>query len=276
MANQLLVFDGKTWVDRTLQVFDGTTWRAVPPLYWDGAEWRSEAPSPREFPSYSSSVSGIVSGDLAELPVPADVRTGDLMVSICAQYGGQSPMAPLRSPAGVLPTVYTLRSGIRLLVAVWPWEPSRGPTTVWDTAGSTTTAVMNLAYRGGDTSAVSLTPVAGITEHQRVNTVPLGSSQDFTTLYAVLTVSDSLTGAAWPDGVIPRAQRLGQFGTQQISLLTADTPGAGASPGSLRMDTTVDTAAVAVITVPGRSDGKPTWILGDDRASILGSTTFLE
>ncbi|MEU5186990.1 hypothetical protein AB0G83_07520 [Streptomyces klenkii] len=275
MANQVLVFDGKTWLDQTSQVFDGSTWRAAPPLYWDGAEWRTGAPPPREFPSYSSSVSAIVSGDVAELPIPADVRTGDLVVSICAQQGGASP-SPLLSPAGVLPTVYTLRSGIRLLVAVWLWEPSRGRSTVWDVAGSPTTALMNLSYRGGDPAGLSLTPVASITEHQAVNEVPLSASQDFTTLYAVLAVSDALTGAAWADGVTPRGQRLGTFGTQQVSLLTADTPGAGASPGPLRLDSTVDTAAVAVITVPGRSDGKPTWVLGDERGSILGSTTFLE
>ncbi|MBF6056680.1 hypothetical protein AF335_32995 [Streptomyces eurocidicus] len=276
MANQVLAFDGKTWVDRTPQVFDGTTWRAATPLYWDGAEWRTGAPPPREFPSYAGNASSIVSGDVAELPVPADVRTGDLVVSVCAQQGGAALPSPLLAPAGVLPTVYTLRSGVRLLVAVWPWEPSRGSTTVWDTAGSTTTAVMNLLYRGGDTASVSLTPVVGITEHLGVNQVPLDASQDYTTLYAVLTVSDTLTGAAWPDGVIPRAQRLGRFGTQQISLMTADTPGAGASPGALRLDTTVETAAVAVITIPGRSDGRPTWILGDDRASVLGTTTYLE
>ncbi|MCC3773664.1 hypothetical protein [Streptomyces sp. UNOB3_S3] len=276
MANQLLVYDGKAWVDQTPQVFDGTTWRTVAPLYFDGAEWRSEALAPREFPSYSSSVSAVVSGDLVELPVPADVRTNDIVVSICAQQGGPARFPRLLSPSGVLPTLYTLRSGIRLHVAVWPWEPSRGTSTVWDVTGSPSTALMNLSYRGGDAAGLSLTPVASISEHQRVNTVPLGASQDFTTLYAVLAVSDSLTGAAWPNGVIPRAQRLGQFGAQQINLLTADTPGAGASPGALRLDTTVDTAAVAVITVPGRSDGKPTWILGDDRASVLGSTTFLE
>ncbi|WP_344436472.1 hypothetical protein [Streptomyces luteosporeus] len=136
--------------------------------------------------------------------------------------------------------------------------------------------MMNLVYRGGDPSTTSLTPVVGITEYHQVNAVPLGAAQDYTTLYTVLAVSDALTGAAWPDGVIPRAQRLGAFGTQQISLLTADTPGAGAFPGAVRLDTTVETAAVAVITVPGRSDGRPTWILGDDRASVLGTTTYLE
>lgn len=276
MANALMVFDGARWVDQTPQVHDGTTWRPTPPLYWDGAEWRTEARPAREFPAYSASVSGTFVGDVAELPLPADVRTNDLIVSICVQQGGPDRFPRLLSPSGVLPTLYTLRSGIRLHVAVWPWEPSRGLSTVWDVTGSTNTLAMNLVYRDGDASNIGLTPIAEIGEHHGVNAVPLGASRDFTTLYAVLAVSDSLTGAAWPDGVIPRAQRLGKFGTQQISLLTADTPGAGASPGAVRLDTTVDTAAVAVITVPGRADGRATWILGDDKASVLGRTTYLE
>ncbi|GAA2719198.1 hypothetical protein GCM10010315_36680 [Streptomyces luteosporeus] len=113
MANQLLIFDGKTWLDRTPQAFDGTSWRPVPPLYWDGAEWRSEARPPREFPSHSTSISAITGGDLAELSIPPDVRTNDILVSICAHMGGEARYPRLLSPAGVVPTVYTLRSGIR-------------------------------------------------------------------------------------------------------------------------------------------------------------------
>ncbi|MFF4815275.1 hypothetical protein ACFY2K_11865 [Kitasatospora sp. NPDC001309] len=135
---------------------------------------------------------------------------------------------------------------------------------------------MNLTYRLGDISSIGLTPVVGIREHANTNSLPLMASTSYRNLYAAVTVSNSLTGLAWPSGVTPRAQQLGQFGTSQISLMTGDTPGAGGSPGAIQLDTTVPSAAVVLISIPGRSDGKATWILGDPVGSVLGDTTILE
>lgn len=126
MANQLRVWDGSAWVDRTPQIWHGSKWAPKPPLYWDGAAWMDSAPTPREFPAYQGGSSSLVQGQgLVELPLPP-TRTNDWIVSICVADG--SSTAPrLLSPAGAIPTQYRLGSGLLMAVAVWPWEPSRGP-----------------------------------------------------------------------------------------------------------------------------------------------------
>ncbi|MFJ5066524.1 hypothetical protein ACIQC7_08920 [Kitasatospora sp. NPDC088556] len=232
------------------------------------------APVPREFPAYVASTQQLVQDQaLAELALPP-ARTNDWIVSVCVADG--SAAAPrLLSPAGAIPTQYRLNSGLMMAVAVWPWEPSRGSSVTWDVGGAHA-AVMNLVYRLGDISNAGLTPVVGIKEYGNVNSLPLMASTSFRNLYATVTVSANLTGLSWPSGVTPRAQQLGQFGMNQISLMTGDTPGAGGSPGAVQLDTTVPSAAVVLISVPGRSDGKPTWILGDPVGSVLGETTILE
>lgn len=276
MGNRVLVWNGEGWADHTAQAFDGSKWEPRPPLYWDGAEWCSAAPTPVEFPQYTAGSSRTCSHrDVVSLPLPSGVRTNDYLVAICAQSDGPDRWPRLLAPAGVIPAVHNLtNSGIRLYVAVWPWEPAMGRQAVWDVAGAQSVALMTLVYRGGNVADTSLTPVSKITEHFGVNRVPLGVSEEYTTLYAVLTVSSSLTGVGWPDGVMPRQQQLGAFGSQAIALLTADTPGGGTSPGELILDATVDAAVSVLITIPGHSDGAPTWILGDP-SSVLGSTTYL-
>lgn len=274
MPNQLKVYNGTSWVNQTPQVWDGTAWVARSPLYHDGYEWRTAAPTPREFPTYITSTKGSYAGkDTAELAVPAGVRTNDFIVSLCVQQAGQSAPPRLAAPLGVMPTQFGLSSGIRLHLAAWPWEPSRGTKVAWDVYGSPNTVLMNLLYRYGNVRASA--PVSGISEHQGVSAVPLMASQRYTALYVVLTVSSTLTGFAWPEGVTRRAEHLGAFGTEQVSILTADTPGGTASPGSLQLDATVHRAAVVLVTIPGQSDGNPTWILGDSNYSTLGQTTYL-
>lgn len=277
MANQAQVWDGNQWVPTALTSWSSGQWQTGPPLYWDGAEWRAAAPTPVEYPQYAGGISRTCSmRDVVSLPLPTGTRTNDFVVSICAQSDGPERWPRLLAPNSIIPTAHNLaNSGIRLYVAVWPWEPSKGHQVVWDVAEADSVALMNLTYRGGDVSNASLTPVTSITEYSRTNTVPLGVSVDYTTLYAVLTVTATLTGAGWPDGVIPRQQQLGTFGERSIALLTADTPGGGSAPGSLQLDATVDAAVSVLITVPGRSDGHPTWILGDQSNSVLGSTTYL-
>jgi hypothetical protein len=276
MANRLLVHDGQDWIDRTPQVFDGQQWHPASPLYFDGAEWMSAAPLPREYPAHAVSTSAAVAGsDTAAVPLPIAVRTNDLVVSVCAQESGPDREPRLLSPTGVLSTRYTMpASGIRLHIAAWPWEPARGTSVVWDVTGSPNTVLANLAYRFADLAGLSLTPVDNITEHQAVTAVPLPAGEAFRSLYVVLTVSPTLTGAVWPHGVEGRVQQLGAFGAQQVSLLAADTPGLGTSPGALHLDATVD-AACALITVPGQADGNPTWVLGNVARSVLGQTTYL-
>ncbi|MFJ4093435.1 hypothetical protein ACIPYS_17795 [Kitasatospora sp. NPDC089913] len=275
MPNQLKVWSGSTWVDQTPKVWNGSSWVSSPPLYWDGVAWMSGAPAPKEFPAYQASTRAlVVDQPLPELALPP-VRTNDFIVSICVSSGA-APAPRLVTPAGAIPTQYTLASGLLVAVAVWPWEPSRGTSVVWDVGTARNAAVMNLVYRNGDVSNIGLTPVVGIREYTNTNTLPLMASTGYRNLYAAVTVSSSLTGLAWPSGVAARDQQLGQFGMNQISLMAADTPGAGGSPGAVQLDTTVSSAAVVLISVPGKSDGKPTWILGDPVGSSLGTTTILE
>ncbi|MFD8088978.1 poly-gamma-glutamate hydrolase family protein [Streptomyces malaysiensis] len=274
--NTLNVWNGSSWVDVTPQTYTGGRWRSNPPLYFDGVQWMQSAPSPQEYASYSASNSAsYVAKNSATLALPSEMRTNDFVVSICAQQDGPSIYPRLTSPGSVIPTLYTLSNGVRLHVAVWPWEPSRGTSVTWDVTDSDNTACMNLVYRYGDVANSALTPVVSLTQKANVNQVALPATSDFTNLYVGVTVSSALTGASWPQGVTSRSSVYPTFGTKRLGLIAADTPGAGASPGSLQFDATVDIAAVALIQIPGRSDGKPTWVLGDDTGSVLGSTTYL-
>jgi hypothetical protein len=250
-------------------------WQPYAPAYWDGAAWMTEAPAPVEFPSYvASSQTTYAAANTVTQPLPS-VRTNDFVVSLCAQTPGDNPTPRLLSPAGVIPTLYNLASGISLGVAVWPWEPSRGQGVTWDVTGSGTATCMHLVYSGGDISSTSLNPVLSITGKASTTSVALPSSADYTTVYAVLAFSSTLTGVSWPQGVTPRGSAIGTFGSTRISLVTADTPGAGGSAGNLALDTTAEATAVAVIQIPGKSDGSPMWILDDTTGSVLETSTYL-
>ncbi|MFE0773921.1 hypothetical protein [Streptomyces sp. NPDC058861] len=212
--------------------------------------------------------------DTATLALPAGMRTNDYVVSICVQQAGEVRDPSMIAPVGVVPAQFVLASGMRFNIAAWPWEPSRGTEVSWEISGSANTVLMNLVYRYADIYSSAM-PISGISEHQAVSTLPLMPSQRSTSLYAALTVSSTLTGFAWPEGVVRRTEHLGTFGSDQISLITADTPGGTGSPGSLALDATVRAAAVVMVTIPGQYDGSPTWILGDSTNSNLDQTTYL-
>ncbi|GCD99869.1 hypothetical protein [Embleya hyalina] len=271
----VLEYNGTAWVERVLTARSGTSWGSAEALYWDGLEWRTGAPPAQEFPIYRSSSQGeTVNSPSVELRLPA-VAVSDLVVSVCTSVGPIDRAPSVVAPAGLLTTQYRLRaSGVLLQVVMWPWAPERGKQVVWDLGGAAHAAVTNLVYRAADLSALGVTPVVEIKEVSNSTEIPLAASRNHTTLYLAATVSSDLTGAAWPPGVMARTTQLGVWGEDRVSVLTADTPGAGASPGSLRLDTAVRGAACVVITIPGQSDGLPTWILGD-LASRLGPTTYL-
>ncbi|MER7986975.1 hypothetical protein ABTY53_15480 [Streptomyces noursei] len=274
MANQTKVWDGSTWVDQTPKVWDGNAWVSKPPLYWDGAQWMSSAPTPREFaPFVDSSRGNYRATRYAGLALPAGVRVNDFVVSICANQKG---FPKLVSPAGQLPQVVNPATDeIAFAVACWPYTSTESD-VVWDLGDSPQAACMNLVYRYGDVANQSVTPVGGVQRHKNVNEIPLMPSADYTSVFVALTMSRQVSSYRWPDGVQAREAVLGRFGSYEISAFTADTPGAGASLGALQLNTMVDTAAMYLVTIPGRSDGQPTWILGDAAASALGKTTYLQ
>lgn len=277
MANQLKVWDGTAWLDKTPQVWDGAAWVPKSPLLFDGFEWRSEAPTPKEFPAYVASTNAQLSGGgTCELALPADLRMNDYVLAIAASEGtGTSPRPVLMEPAVPVVAYELVTANMTVQVALWAWEPTHGTKTCWDMNGAAQAAAMNLVYRYGDIANVPASPVTAETEHGAVNRVPLMASQDYTSVFLVLTQSTDLTGSAWPEGVIGRSALYGQFGAYQIGILAADTPGAGASAGDLVLDTTVTSAACLLITIPGVFDGQPTWILGDSANSSLDTTTYL-
>ncbi|MEV5875758.1 hypothetical protein AB0L75_16285 [Streptomyces sp. NPDC052101] len=274
MANQIKVWDGATWVDQTSKVWDGKAWVSKPPLYWDGQGWMSAALPAREFAAFTgSNRANYKEARFVGLPVPDGVRVGDFVVSICANMKG---FAKLVSPAGYLPqVVLSPNDEMSFAAACWPYTGREGD-VVWDLGDSPQAACMNLLYRNGDVTNQSVTPVSDMQLYKAVDKVPLMPSRDFTSVFVALAVSRQVSSYSWPEGVLPRDAVVGRFGSYEISAFAADTPGAGASLGSLQLNTSVDAAAMYLVTIPGKSDGKPTWILGDATASALGSTTCLQ
>ncbi|WKK23025.1 hypothetical protein QZH56_30445 [Streptomyces olivoreticuli] len=272
--NPVLAWTGKGWAEAAKKVWDGKTWVDKPAVrYWDGQEWMVRPPEAREFATYFGSTSGSVSNKrYAALSVPPGTRVNDFVVSICASMSG---LPRLLSPAGRMPQVLgSDPTEISLAVACWPYTGDEKQ-VVWDLGASPQGKLMNLVYRNGDATQQSLTPVSDMQVYKAVDKIPLMASRDFMSVFVALTVSRQVTSYQWPEGLVPRESALGRFGSYEISVLTADTPGAGASAGALSLNTTVDTAGLYLVTIPGRSDGRPTWILGDDRASVLGVNTYL-
>ncbi|WP_190129117.1 hypothetical protein [Streptomyces mashuensis] len=269
-----MTWNGKGWVEVTKKVWNGTAWVEKPTVrYWDGQEWMTRPPEAREFATYAGSTSSSVTAKrYATLRVPPGTRVNDYIVSICASMSG---LPRLLSPAGRMPQVLgSNQDEISLAVACWPYTGADDQ-VLWDLGASPQATLINLAYRNGDIAQQSLTPVSDMQVYKAVDKVPLMASRDFMSVFVALTVSRQVTSYQWPEGLIPRESALGRFGSYEISVLTAETPGAGASAGTLDLNTAVDTAALYLVTIPGRSDGKPTWILGDDRASLLGTSTYL-
>ncbi|MER6380765.1 hypothetical protein ABT274_12375 [Streptomyces sp. NPDC001127] len=276
MANVWRVWDGAAWRAPKVNYWTGTEWTSSLPRgqYWDGQGWVSAAPPAREFAAFVGSNKGNYKDTrYAGLPVPAGARVNDFVVSICANMKG---LAKLASPAGHLPQVISPSTDeMSFAVVCWPYTGQEGD-VVWDLGGSPQAACINLLYRNGDVSNQSVTPVSDMQLHKDVDKVPLMPSKDYTSVFVALAVSRQVSSYAWPEGVLPREAVVGRFGSYEISAFTADTPGAGASLGALQLNTKVDAAAMYLVTIPGRSDGKPTWILGDAAASVLGKTTYLQ
>ncbi|MCM1967787.1 poly-gamma-glutamate hydrolase family protein [Streptomyces sp. G1] len=272
--NPARVWDGSKWATGKKYVWDGAQWVAMPAvLFWDGTEWQPRAPAPREFAAFSGSSKGNYKDTRYPVaPLPAGVRVGDYVVSICANQRG---FPKLIAPAGHLPQIVNPATDeMSFAVVCWPYTGKEGD-VVWDLGDSPQAACMNLVYRYGDAANQSVTPVSGMQLHQNVDKIPLMPSKDFTSVFVALAMSHEVSSYQWPEGVQARSSVLGKFGSYEISAFAADTPGAGASLGALRLNTTVDAAAMYLVTIPGGSDGKPTWILGDSTASVLGRTTYL-
>ncbi|MFH8346794.1 hypothetical protein [Streptomyces sp. NPDC018045] len=270
--NPSMAWDGSAWVEGTSRVWNGAAWTSPAVVrFFDGAEWAAKALAPVTYPTYATSNSALYGAtEYAGLAVPAATRVNDLIVSVCASASAQPQ---LLSPEGHVAQAQQLSSGHWIAVAMWPYDGRPGD-VVWRVPGSQTSTVMNLVYRSADVSSVPVVPVREIKQYAAVNRVPLTAPSAFTSLFVVLVESSDLTGYVWPEGVVDRAKQLGRFGDLNFSLLASDTPGAGASPGELVLDTTANAVCVT-IQVPGVSDGRPTWILGDDKASALGATTVL-
>ncbi|MCF3100971.1 hypothetical protein IPZ58_05200 [Streptomyces roseoverticillatus] len=270
----VLVWTDKGWVETEKKVWNGSAWVSRPSVrYWDGQEWTPRPPAPQEFATYVGSNSGSSSNKrYAALPVPPGTRVNDFVVSICASMSG---LPRLLSPAGQMPQVLgSNQDEISLAVACWPYTGAEDQ-VLWDLGASPQAKLVNLVYRNGDVAQQSITPVSDMQVYKFVDQVPLMASKDFTGVFVALTVSRQVTSYRWPEGLVPRESALGRFGSYEISVLTADTPGAGASAGTLGLNTAVDAASLYLVTIPGRSDGRPTWILGDDVASVLGVSTYL-
>ncbi|QKW48874.1 hypothetical protein [Streptomyces buecherae] len=269
----MTVWDGAQWAEGTKWVWDGASWvRASASRFFDGITWQSRAPAPVAYPTYAASATAIRGAvDYVTVAVPPSARVNDFLVSVCT---AADVRPQLLSPGGYLTQAHQLDSGHWVSVAMWPHN-GIVDTVVWETTGSSTATAMNLAYRGGDLTRTPLAPIVGVQQYNAVNRVPLPAATAHTSLFLVLVESTDLTGYAWPEGVTGRAQQLGIYGARHISLLASDTPGAGSSAGELLLDTQAASAACLTIEVPGRTDGRPTWILGDDNASVLGSTTVL-
>ncbi|ARZ66920.1 hypothetical protein SMD11_1259 [Streptomyces albireticuli] len=267
----MMVWDGSRWVEGRTKTWTGSAWvERASVRYFDGEVWQAKPPAPVPFPQYAASTTSLSGkADYVGGPLPA-VRVGDLVVSVCAS----TAMPQLASPPARISQTHQLSSGHWVAVAVWPYD-GRGGDVVWQAQGSTGATTMTLVYRGGDISATTVTPVKEIKQYDSVNRVPLNAPAGYTSLFVVLAESADLTGYTWPDGVLPRTAQLGRFGDLDISLLAADTPGTGASTGQLILDTTAVSAACITIQIPGADDDRPTWILGDERASVLGTTTVL-
>ncbi|MER6912229.1 poly-gamma-glutamate hydrolase family protein [Streptomyces sp. NPDC000594] len=267
------VWDGAAWATGRRRVWNGTTWAPMPTVqFFDGTTWKDKPPPATAFPRFVAASTAVQAATThLSVPVPQGARVTDFVVSVCAVEGA---VPQLLAPAGFVAHTHRLADGLSLAVAVWPYDGRPGD-TVWRTEGAVTATAMSLAYRGGDISKTPIAPITEIAQHANVNRVPLTTPTEHTSLVLVVARSSNLTGYAWPDGVLDRARVLGPYGSPAISLIASDTPGTGASPGVLVLDTTVPTAACASIRIPGSSDGRPTWVLGDTSASALGTTTVL-
>ncbi|MFI6685379.1 hypothetical protein [Streptomyces sp. NPDC050485] len=297
MPNETLTWDGTKWRVATLQARTSKAWKpSDPPRIWDGSQWRTARLPAVEFPRYIGSTKGAFTDvDVITLPLPDGIRLSDVVVSVCASYGEAEP-APRRMLAsdspqdrGVETEFEPLRGAyaavldptkLRLKVSMVEWHPSQGRSVSWRVSGKKDTGavVANFIYRQANTAALPAEPIVDYKTAVSTDHLDLQAGSDFTSLYVVVALSRDLTGNAWPTGFTDPRDAYGRFGDLQVHMMAADTVGAPASPGVLQLDATVDQVGVALITIPGRAnpDGHGVWILGDQAASVLGKTTYLE
>ncbi|WP_030372887.1 hypothetical protein [Streptomyces rimosus] len=288
--NRVLVWDGQQWAEGARRVWSGTEWRLNPGFaVWDGSAWAWKTPEPVEFPPYAYGTKGsFTKVDTATLRLPDQIRLGDTVVSICASYGESPPIPRMMAAESEveydpLRAVYAASldpTKLHLKVSMFQWAPSKGPSVSWRVSGQkdTNAVVMNLVYRQVDSSRLPAEPIVDYRTAMNVDRLDLQPGTDYQSLYVAVALSRELTGNRWPEGFTSPREEFGQFGDLQVHMMTANTVGAPSSPGTLQLDATVPQLAVALITIPGKAhpDGHGVWILGDQSASVLGKTTYLE
>ncbi|WP_424214776.1 hypothetical protein ACN20G_23410 [Streptomyces sp. BI20] len=267
------------WADGSTYHWDGTRWVPDPAIkLWDGVQWMTHFPDPVLYPGYVDGSGLIDSGTDRLSPLPAGLRLGDFVVSVCASKG---TMPALVTPAGKLTATKRLGSGTWLSAVCWRYDgpgPLGGVNAVrWAVPGGGTATVANYVYRFAETRDIPITPFNTITEFTSVRQIPATSPAGNTTLYLVMTEAQNLTDIKFPTGVHFRKALNGQFGQSKILVHAGDTPGTGGdSFGDILFDTLVPSAALITIKIPGADDGKPVWVLGDKTGSVLGTTTYLQ
>lgn len=286
MANLVQAFDGKSWTSGTARYWDGKAWSAVPvPRIWDGVGWQTSRPPAVGFPIFvASSQASYRDTDTARLALPSSVRLGDTVVSICASYGADTPTPHgVRSLVAAAPSPQGLTfdpTRLHMQASMYEWTPARGSSVSWRLSGApdTNAIVMNLVYRGTDTSALPAQPIVDYTTAMTTDRIPLQAGTGSQSLYIAVALSAELTGGQWPAGFTNPIEAFGQFGDAQVHMMAAHTVSSTSSPGALQLDATVPEVAVALLTIPGKpqSDGHGVWILDDTTASVLGTTTYLE
>ncbi|MFE7313820.1 hypothetical protein ACFU7T_12035 [Streptomyces sp. NPDC057555] len=291
------MWDGRVWRDGRLKVVEHQDQERAELRIFDGSQWRQARPAPVEFPPVvGSTAASFTATDTATLALPAGVRLGDVVVSVCASYGDAEPTsegARVRRAAPSGASVETefdpLRAGyamtldptkLHLRVSMFEWTPDKGRAVTWRVSGTqdTNAVVMNLVYRHADTTRMPSDPLVDYTTAMGVDRHQLQAGTDHQSLYVAVALSRELTGVRWPAGFTHPIDAFGAFGGLQVHMVAAHTVGAPSSPGVLQLDATVPELGVALITVPGRAnaDGHGVWILGDSAASTLGTTTYLE
>ncbi|MFJ7901885.1 hypothetical protein ACIQ6V_15580 [Streptomyces sp. NPDC096198] len=274
-----MVWNGNAWVESTPRTWDGSKWVSQPPVkIWDGQAWMTKYPAPVMYPNYVTANGAANTGEYRTYKLPADVRLGDFVVSICA---ARDAIPELLNPTGNLTATQQLTSGAWVSCVMWRYDGElglrNGDSVRWRVPGAGDSTVANYVYRNADALHIPITPFHEIKEYKDAYEVPLNSPAGNTSLFIVLTEAKNLTNIRFPEGVISRKKIDGTFGEHQILFHAGDTPGSGAQGfGKVLFDTTVPAAAVITVKVPGMDDGKPVWILGDQTASVLGKTTYLQ
>ncbi|MFD9561524.1 hypothetical protein [Streptomyces sp. NPDC059994] len=238
----------------------------------------SKYPDPAYYPMWVDSNGGIRDGEYRTFKLPQNMRLGDFVVSVCA---ARDEKPELLDPFGNLTATRQLANGTWISCVMWrydgTWNLRGGDSVRWRVPNGGGATVANYVYRGAETRDIPITPFYEIKEYANVSDVPLNSPAGNTTLFLALTAAAKLTNVKFPVGVTPRKPISGSFGEFQLLLHSGDMPGTGSENfDKILFDTTVPAAAIITIKIPGNADKQPVWILGDQTASVLGQTTYLQ